>query len=92
MDNANGFVLAAFTALTGAVGWLAKRLYDAPRPDDHAKLVEDCKAMRIIIDNAAEETARQRGELSEKNRALEVKLAKLESAIARRTRATDEQA
>lgn len=93
MDNTNGILAtigAVVTPLFGAIAYLYKELRKAPRPEDHAKLVDDCEKMRLIIDHAAEETKQQRAELAERNRTLEAKLARLEASIARRTRSADE--
>ena len=57
MDNATplGIVI---TALLSAIAWLAKRLYDCPRPLDYQRLLAERDTLRAAADAATIEAKR----------------------------------
>lgn len=83
MDNSNGIYALIIAPLLGAISWLAKKLYDAPRPDEYKRVLDDCDKLKIIVDAAVEERRQSLAETEAANRKLEAKIARMEAAAAR---------
>jgi hypothetical protein len=58
MADSGGIYALVVAPLLGAVGWLAKRLYDAPRPADYESLVKERDELRAAVRAASDEAKR----------------------------------
>lgn len=85
MDNANGLTVTVLTMLGGAIGWLAKKLYDAPRQAELDRINADCDELRKIVNNAADSARTNLAEREAENRALRDEIAALKATVERRT-------
>ena len=86
MASGDGLGLALiFTTLAGAIGWLAKRLYDAPRPEDYKAVVEDRNTLRKLVDDATEKARAISDERELENKKLREELAELKNTVKQQT-------
>ena len=75
-------------SLLAAIGWLAKRLYDAPRPSDYAEVIKERDNLRAIINEAAIEARRLLVDREAENRLLRDEIAALRATVERHNEAT----
>ena len=87
----NGIVGIVFAALTSAIAWLAKRLYDSPRPSDYAAIVAERNELRVIVNAATDEAKRLLVEREAENRKLRDEIADLHATVLRVSGGTDGQ-
>jgi uncharacterized coiled-coil DUF342 family protein len=78
-QNTIGGISAA--ALLGAIGWLAKRLYDAPRQSEIDRVIKECDE-RIAITRAEADRIRDRADALQA--VIDQKAARVESLLAER--------
>jgi hypothetical protein len=80
VDNTN---IPIIGSLLAAISWLAKRLYDAPRPADYAEVIKERDNLRAIINEAAAEARRLLVDREAENRLLRDEIAALHAAVDR---------
>jgi hypothetical protein len=72
-----GLAGTVVTAGIAVIGWLGKRLYDSPRPQDVEALRKERDALRQIVDSAADKAARIADERETENRKLQQEIGEL---------------
>lgn len=86
MADSNSVYALLIAPLVGAVGWLAKRLYDAPRPGDYEALMRERDELRATVKAASDEAKRLYDAREVELRETRAELDRLRASIARAER------